>query len=76
MEAANRLLQRLLDVPDSRARARVHTTAANAVHSGAAVRGIAYALGHSDPAVTARVYTHTDPEMMTETVDAAALAMV
>ena len=76
LDAAHRTLLRRLDLPYIRLHDLRHTMATNAVRNGAAMRVLADVLGHSDPAVTARFYTHTDPEMMTETVDAAALAMV
>ena len=67
---------RRLDLPYIRLHDLRHTMATNAVRNGAAMRVLADVLGHSDPAVTARFYTHTDPDMMTDTVDAAAMAMV
>lgn len=76
LDAAHRTLLRRLDLPYIRLHDLRHTMATNAVRNGAAIRILADVLGHSDPAVTARFYTHTDAEMMIETVDAAALAMV
>lgn len=76
LDAAHRTLLRRLDLPYIRLHDLRHTMATNAVRNGAAIRVLADVLGHSDPAVTARFYTHTDAEMMIETVDAAALAMV
>ena len=76
LDAAHRTLLRRLDLPYIRLHDLRHTMATNAVRNGAAMRVLADVLGHSDPAVTARFYTHTDPDMMTDTVDAAAMAMV
>lgn len=76
LDAAHRTLLQRLDLPYIRLHDLRHTMATNAVRNGATMRVLADVLGHSDPAVTARFYTHTDPDMMTETVDAAALAMV
>lgn len=76
LDAAHRTLLRRLDLPYIRLHDLRHTMATNAVRNGAAIRVLADVLGHSDPAVTARFYTHTDAEMMIDTVDAAALAMV
>lgn len=76
LNAAHRTLLQRLDLPYIRLHDLRHTMATNAVRNGAAIRVLADVLGHSDPAVTARFYTHTDAEMMIQTVDAAALAMV
>ncbi len=40
------------------------------------MRVLADVLGHSDPSVTAKFYTHPDFDMMARTMDAAAVVMV
>lgn len=76
LDAAHRRLLRRLDLPYIRLHDLRHTMATNAVRNGAIMRMLAAVLGHSDPALTARVYTHVDAEMVEDTIDAAARAMV
>ena len=76
LDAAHRRLLRRLALPYIRLHDLRHTMATNAVRNGAAMRVLASVLGHSDPALTARVYAHVDDEMIADTIDAAARAMV
>ena len=76
LDAAHRTLLKRLDLPYIRLHDLRHTMATNAIRNGATVRVLADVLGHSDPAVTARFYTHTDRELLAKTLDAASNSMV
>lgn len=76
LDAAHRRLLRRLDLPYIRLHDLRHTMATNAVRNGAIMRMLAAVLGHSDPALTARVYAHVDADLVEDTIDAAARAMV
>ena len=76
LDAAHRRLLRRLDLPYIRLHDLRHTMVTNALRNGAAMRMISSVIGHSDPALTARVYAHVDDEMIADTIDAAARAMV
>ncbi len=53
-----------------------HTMATNALRGGASMRALSDVLGHSDPSITARVYTHPDLDMLRCVVDAAVRCVV
>ena len=76
LDAAHRRLLRRLDLPYIRLHDLRHTMATNAIRNGAIMRMLAAVLGHSDPALTARVYAHVDADLVVDTIDAAARAMV
>ena len=76
LNAAHRRLLSRLDLPYIRLHDLRHTMVTNALRNGAAMRMISSVIGHSDPALTARVYAHVDDEMIADTIDAAARAMV
>lgn len=76
LDAAHRALLRRLDLPYIRLHDLRHTMATNAARNGALTRVLASVLGHSDPALTARCYTHVDDEMVGQALDAAARSMV
>lgn len=76
LNAAHRRLLSRLDLPYIRLHDLRHTMVTNALRNGAAMRMISSVIGHSDPALTARVYAHVDDEMIAVTIDAAARAMV
>lgn len=76
LDAAHRTLMRKLPLPYIRFHDLRHTMATNALRNGAAMRVLADVLGHSDPSVTAKFYTHPDFDMMARTMDAAAVVMV
>ena len=76
LDAAHRRLLSRLDLPYIRLHDLRHTMVTNALRNGAAMRMISSVIGHSDPALTARVYAHVDDEMIADTIDAAARAMV
>lgn len=49
-----------------------HTMATNAVRAGVSLRVVQQLIGHSSFALTARVYTHPDADMLRDAVDVAA----
>ena len=53
-----------------------HTMATNAVRAGVSLRVVQQIVGHASFALTARVYTHPDEEMLREAVDMAAAVVV
>lgn len=52
------------DIPDLHPHKLRHTFASIAITSGADVASVSEKLGHSDKAVTLRMYTHADQESM------------
>jgi integrase len=53
-----------------------HTMATNAVRAGVSLRVVQQLIGHSSFALTARVYTHPDAEMLRAAIDSAAAFVV
>ena len=76
LDAAHRTTLHRLALPYIRLHDLRHTMATNALRNGAPMRAITDVLGHSDPAVTARFYTHPDFGMLANTIDAATAIMV
>ena len=76
LDAAHRATLRRLELPYIRLHDLRHTMASNAVRNGASMRALADVLGHSDPAMTARVYAHPDATMLAATIDAAISAVL
>lgn len=76
LDTLHRATLRRLALPYIRLHDLRHTMATNALRNGAGMRALADVLGHSDPAVTARFYTHPDAGMLACTIDAATAIMV
>lgn len=53
-----------------------HTMATNAIRAGVSLRTLQQLIGHSSFALTARVYTHPDEEMLRTAIDSAASVVV
>lgn len=76
LDCAHRALLSNLNVPYIRLHDLRHTMATNALRGGASMRALSDVLGHSDPSVTTRFYTHPDEILLANTIAAAALAVL
>lgn len=76
LDTAHRALVRRLGLPYIPLHGLRHTMATAAVRSGASMRALADVLGHADPSITAKVYTHPDMAMRRSVIDTVSSSMV
>ena len=62
-------LSRRYGIPDLHPHKLRHTFASVAITSGADIASVSEALGHSDKAVTLRMYTHADQESISRAAE-------
>lgn len=74
LDTAHRKLLASVSVPYIRLHDLRHTMATNAIRQGASMRALADVLGHADPSITAKFYTHPDIILLASTIAAAAQA--
>ncbi|HIS03234.1 MAG TPA: site-specific integrase [Candidatus Pullichristensenella avicola] len=71
LDQSHSSLLRRLNLPYIRLHDLRHTMATNAIRNGASMRALSDVLGHADPSITAKFYTHPDRQLLNNAIAAA-----